>query len=159
MRCSFRDPFFHHFSVFAFVSWWITKLKAGWHPHTAPQASNTKDNSRGRDSFLSSEWHICLNPLGFLLLTQHRFLSLCPWVCVSTEPLLSHRAAQRWKEPAGPGAMSELAERHNVLPKGSCGRWPGPALAKAPWPASISSVCAKIKLANILPHHRLQQLN
>lgn len=61
------------------------------------------------------------------------FLSFCPSVCVSADPLLFHTTAQTaaWPEMkgtgiAGPGAMSELAERQNVLPKCSHGHWPGP---------------------------------
>lgn len=155
----FRDPFFQHFSVFAFVPWWIIKLKAGWHPHTASQVWNTKDNSRSRGSLLSSECHICLSPLGFLLLTAF-ISSLCvpqfvwaqtPFSCTACSD--SCLARNERNCTAGPGAMAQLAERQNVLPRQSCGHWPGPALAKAPWSVWISSVGAKIKLANILPHH------
>lgn len=89
----FRDPFFHHFLVFAFVSW-IIKLKAGWHPHAASQVWNTKDNSRSRDSLLSSEWLICLSPLGFLLLTQHLFpLFLSLSLCECRLPSLPHNCS------------------------------------------------------------------
>lgn len=123
---------------FQFLLWWIIKLKAGWHPHTASQVWNTKDNSRSRDSLLSSEWHICLSPLGFLLLTQHLFplfvsLRLCEDFL--NPPLFPQSAqAAAWPEMkgaciAGPGAVSEPAEGQNVLPKCSCGHWPGPALA------------------------------
>lgn len=65
-------------------------------------------------SFGLSPSHSAFFPL-FVSLTvcEHRLLSL-PRGCSDS---------QRWKEPAGPGAMSEPAQRHNVLPKGSCGCW------------------------------------
>lgn len=165
----FRD----HFLVFCFlllvivVSQWIIMLKAGWHPHTASEVWHTKITQGAETPFGALNSPICLSPLGFFLLTQHlfpQFVSISlhenrnPF---SSTKLLRQLPGWRWKKPA----LQELEQCQslhwgkNVLPKCSCGHWPGPALAKVLWPSWASSVCVKFKLANILPHHILQQLN
>lgn len=129
----FRDPFFHHFSVFVFVPCWIIKLKVGWHPLTASQVWNTKDNSRSRDSLLGPKWHICVSPLGFLLLTQQLsplFVSL--GLCEHRPPSLAQTAA--WPGMKGT-ALQGLEQWHSLQRDKMC--CPSRAVATGlgqPWP-------------------------
>lgn len=135
-------------------------LKVGWHPHTVSPVWHNKNNSRSRDSLLSSEQPHLSQSFGLLPSHSVYFLSLYPSVCISIEtPSLPQNCSDSClaRDERNPhygdwGNVTACTERKMCYPGATTACWHGPALAKVLWLIWVSGLYVKIKMTSILLH-------